>query len=211
MNTREKLLLESKAWAREKILLDKNYFKRLSGMHNPDVLWIGSSDSLVPVMEVTNTEPGQILVYRNMANQVRQDDLSFMALLQDALDVAKVDLIVVCGYSHCGGIRDVLQGTEDRPYVQQWLSGLKDLYARHIDELKTMTFDSMEHRLSELNIKQQIINLSNLEVIQHSWEKRSAPLLLGWYFDLNTGELTEVFRMDPGSKELNQVSNLQDK
>ena len=207
MTTREKLLLESKAWVKENLLLDKGLFERLADMHNPDVLWIGSSDSLVPVREVTNTDPGEILVYRNIANQVRQDDMSFMALLQDSLEVAKIDLIIICGYSHCGGIRDVLLGTEDRPLVQRWLSGLKDLYAAHKEELDNLPFDPKERRLSEINIKQQIINLSKIDIVQRSWQTRSAPILLGWYFDMNSGELTEVFRMDPNEK-LHRVSNL---
>jgi len=207
MTTSDKLILESKAWAKEKKLLDKEFFQRLSDMHKPDILWIGSSDSLVPVREVTNTEPGEILVYRNVANQVRQDDISFMALLQDAIETAKVDMIIVCGYSHCGGIRDVLLGAEDRPMVQNWLSGIKHTYEKHYNELKDLSFELKEKRLSELNIHQQIINLSEIEIIRRSWKLRSSPFLLGWYFDLDSGELTEVFKMEPHN-ELEQVASV---
>jgi carbonic anhydrase len=207
MTTSDKLVLESKAWAKEKVLLDKNYFKRLSDMHNPDILWVGASDSLVPVREVTNTEPGEILVYRNVANQVKQDDISFMALLQESLESFRVDLIVVCGYSHCGGIRDVLLGMENKPMVQRWLSGLQELYLLHKTELDALPFEEREKKLSELNIQQQIVNLSEIDLVKKSWQRRNAPVLLGWYFDLGSGELNEVFKMEPHN-ELEQVNSV---
>lgn len=205
MNASDKFLLESKAWAKEKTLLDKNFFQRLSDMHNPDVLWIGSIDSLIPVREVTNTDPGEVLVYRNMANQVRQDDLSFMAVLEDALEASRVDMIVVCGYSHCSGIRDVILHTDNKPNMRSWLSGLQETYQLNQTELNSMTFEQKEKRLSELNIHQQIINLSELELVKKSWQKRNAPVLLGWYFDLETGGLTEVFKMEPHN-ELQKIT-----
>jgi carbonic anhydrase len=197
MTSSDKFLLESKAWAKEKILLDTNFFQRLSDRHNPDVLWIDSSDSLVPVREVTNTDPGEILVYRNIGNQVRQDDISFMAVLEDALETSRVDMIVVCGYSHCSGIRDVLLGSQNKPTVESWLAGLRDIYFRNEAELNSLPFAQKEKRLSELNIHQQIVNLSELELVKRSWQRRNAPVLLGWYFDLATGELKEVFKMEP--------------
>lgn len=200
--------MESKAWAKEKILLDKGFLKRLADMHTPTILCIESSDSLIPAREVTNTEPGEILVYRNMASQVRADDLNFMAVLEDALFVSNIDIIIVCGYSHCSGVRNVLMGHSDRPYARQWLSELTALYEMHQHELNHLEFETKERRLSELNIKQQIVNLSELELIQRSWEQRKAPVLLGWYFDLDTGELSEVFTMEPHN-ELKQVSSVE--
>src|SRR5688572_10125818 len=127
MTTKEKLLLESKAWVKEKLTLDKEYFKRLSSLHTPNILWIGSSDSLMPVREITNTEPGEILVYRNLGNLVKESDLSFMALLQDAIEVSKVKYIIVCGYSHCSSLREIINGT-DKPLVRKWLIELRALY-----------------------------------------------------------------------------------
>ena len=207
MTTSDKFLLESKAWAKEKKLSDKDFFKRLSDMHNPDVLWIGSSDSLVPVREVTNTEPGEILVYRNIGNQVRTDDMSFMALLQDSLEAARVDMIIVCGYSHCSGIRDVLLGADNRPIVRNWLSGLNAINEKYQTELNELPFEQKEKRLSELNIQQQIINLSEIDLVKKSWQRRNAPILLGWYFDLDSGEITEIFKMEPHN-ELQQVASV---
>lgn len=188
------------AWKEEKLQYDKDLFTRLSTMHQPNILWIGSVDSLIPVREVTNTDPGEILVYRNIANQVNPDDPSMMALLEDSLEMNTLELIVICGYSHCSGIRDVLLGCDDRPNVKKWLSGLYKTYQDNVDELEQLPFDQKERRLSELNIKQQILRLSQIPSIQKSWKQKSAPLLLGWYFDLDDGTFTEIFKMEPDNK-----------
>lgn len=199
--------MESKAWALEKLSLDKNYFKRLSGLHTPDILWIGSIDSLVPIRELINAEPGDVLVYRNMGVQVRFDDLSLMATIQDAVEVSKVDYIVVCGYSHCSGIEDVILGSNDRPYVKRWLEELHALYESNIDEFQDMDFHQRTKLLCEMNIKEQIVNLSQLEVIQKSWERNDRPVLLGWYFDLDNGALKEIFSME-ANYALTQVASV---
>ena len=125
MTSKEKMFLESKAWALEKLSLDKTYFESLSGLHTPDILWIGSLDSLVPFREIINANPGDVLVYRNMGVQIRTDDISLMATIQDAVEVSQVDYIIVCGYSHCSGIRDVVLGSDDRPFVKRWLEELQ--------------------------------------------------------------------------------------
>ena len=207
MTSKEKLFLESKAWALEKLSLDKSYFERLSGMHSPDILWIGSIDSLVPVRELINADPGDVLVYRNMGGLVREDDISLMATIQDAVEVSKVEYIVVCGYSHCSGIQDVVLGSDDRPFVKRWLDNLRYLYENRREEFEDMDFEQRTKRLCELNIRAQIIKLSQLEVIQKAWKKGDYPILLGWYFDLNTGALKEIFSMESNYK-LKQVASV---
>jgi carbonic anhydrase len=207
MNSKDKMFLESKAWALEKLSLDKTYFDRLSGRHSPDTLWIGSIDSLVPVRELINAEPGEVLVYRNMGVQVRVDDISLMATIQDAVEISNIKYIVVCGYSHCSGIQDVVLGSDDRPFVKRWLDDLRYLYENRSDEFQDMDFEQRTKRLCELNIQAQIVKLSQLEVIQKAWEKGNSPILLGWYFDLNTGALKEIFSME-ASYKLKQVASV---
>lgn len=197
MTLRERILLESKAWVLEKLALDKGYFERLSSMHVPEILWIGSSDSLIPVREITNTEPGQVLVYRNMGNLVKEDDLSLMALLEDALEIARVKIIILCGYSHCSSLREVIKGTE-KPFIREWLADLRTLYEQHRETLDLLPYEQKERRLAELNIERQVKNLSNLEIIKKAWQLSAFPKLYGWYFDLNTGSFTEVVSIDKG-------------
>jgi carbonic anhydrase len=207
MTQKEKMFLESKAWALEKLSLDKNYFKKLSGLHTPNILWIGSIESLLSIRELINAEPGEVLVYRNMGVQVRHDDLSLMATIQDAIEVSKVEYIIVCGYSHCSGIEDVILGSDDRPFVKRWLEELRALYERNQDDFDNMDFEQRTKLLCEMNIKEQILKLSQLEVIQKSWEKNNRPILLGWYLDLNNGGLKEIFAMESNYK-LEQMASL---
>ena len=207
MTTKEKMFLESKAWAMEKLSLDKTYFDRLSKVNTPDIFWISSIDNLVPFREIINADAGEVLVYRNLGVQIRQDDLSLMASIYDAVEVSNVEYIVVCGYSHCSAIRDVVLGNDSRPYVKSWLKDLRDLYENKADEFQDMNFDARIKHLSELNIRSQIIKLSQFEVIQKAWQKGNYPILLGWHFDLSNGGLKEIFSMEANFK-LKQVASV---
>ena len=109
-------------------------------MHNPKLLWIGSSDSLVPVREISNTEPGKILVDRNVGNLVKESDLNLIALLQDALEGSKIKYIIVCGYSHCWSLREVIQGTE-KPLLREWLVDLRTIYELHQQQLDPLPYE----------------------------------------------------------------------
>lgn len=207
MTTKEKILLENKAWVLEKLNLDSDYFKKLAVTQDPSILWIQSSDITLPVQELVNGEPGEILVYSNIATQIRDDDISLRAVLEDATMRASVKSIVVCGFSHCEGIQDVLLGVDDRPAVRHFLSNLRELYEENKEELLSLDFKAREKRLSELNIRLQIQKLSEMEHVQKSWKARNLPVLYGWYFDLETGYLKEIFTMEPHN-ELRQVASL---
>jgi carbonic anhydrase len=207
MRTKERILLESKAWREEKLSLDPDYFARLNEMHDPKILWISSADSLASVREITNTEPGDIIIYGNLGAQVREDDPSLMSLLEDAVENARVSQIVVCGYSHCAGIRQVLQNTLDNPMTSEWLSKLRGLYEKHINEIKDLPYEKQERLLSELNIREQVINLSHIACIQRAWEKRDYPEIHGWYFDLAKGTLQEVFSLEKNHR-IKQLTSL---
>jgi carbonic anhydrase len=207
MTTKDRILLESKAWREEKLSLDENYFQRLNQMHHPKILWISSADSLASIREMTNTEPGDIIVYRNVGTQVRQDDAGIMAVLEEAVEVSSVSHIIVCGYSHCSGIRAVLQGKDTGPAVKEWLKNLRALYEANQSSLRGLPFEEQEKVLSELNIRQQVINLSKSAVIKKAWEKSDAPAIYGWYLDLASGTFQEVFSLERNHR-LKQVSSL---
>jgi len=102
MESYRRLLLENKAWAKERTEIDPNYFKRLVDIQRPDFLWIGCSDSRVPANEITNTDPGEIFVHRNIANMVVHTDLNLLSVLQYAVQVLEVKHVIVCGHYGCG-------------------------------------------------------------------------------------------------------------
>jgi carbonic anhydrase len=207
MTTKEKMFLESKAWVLEKLNLDPHYFQKLSRVQTPNILWVGCINNLVAARELINADPGDVIIYRNIAAQVREDDMGLMAILQEAVEVSEVQYIVICGYSDCVGIKQVVGSKSDRPSVNRWLEPLYELYEQNKAEFQGLGESEKVKRLSELNIKRQVQNLSELEIIQKAWEKGDYPHLLGWYFDLSTGALREIFSMEENHR-LKQVSSV---
>jgi carbonic anhydrase len=195
----EKLLLENKAWAKEKVALDKDYFQRLSQIQKPEFLWIGCSDSRVPATEITNTEPGEIFVHRNIANLVVHTDLNLLSVLQYAVEVLKVKHIIVCGHYGCGGIKAATTG-KHYGLINKWLRNIKDIHRFYREELQLITEEQKRlDRLVELNVKEQVLNLARTSIVQKAWKTENRPSLHGWVFDFNDGHLDEVFGLEPNS------------
>lgn len=134
MNSIDKLFLENKAWANERRKDDPSYFKRLSEIQTPEFLWIGCSDSGVPVNEITGTDPGEIFVHRNIANMVVHTDLNLLSVLEYAVHHLKVQHIIVCGHYGCGGVKAaVTQHNFD--ILNKWLRNIKDVKRLHQSEI----------------------------------------------------------------------------
>ncbi len=203
MKIHEKLLLENKAWAQEKTLLDPNYFNRLSHIQTPDFLWIGCSDSRVPANEITGTEPGEVFVHRNIANMVVHTDLNMLSVLQYAVEVLKVKNIIVCGHYGCGGVKAALTNTH-LGIINKWLRNIKDVYRFHQTELDLISSEEDRvDRLVELNVKEQVINLAKTSIVQKAWKERGGPTIHGWVYRLTDGiihplvEMNETSQIDP--------------
>lgn len=201
------MLLGSKAWVAEKLSLNQFYFESLKKMPKANILWIGSSDNLISIREVTNTEPGEIMVHRNIASQVRCDDISLMATLEHAIKVADVQYIIVCGYSNCSGIREVIEGNDDKPFLRTWLEDLYDIYNEHVKKIVGLSKIQEEKLLCELSIKEQIIKLSGMDIVHDAWKEKSSPELLGWYLDETSGTIKEIFSMT-AKQNLTQVASV---
>jgi carbonic anhydrase len=196
MKTYEKILLENKAWALEKKRLDPEYFERLNRQGLPKILWIGSTDSKVQIREITNTHPGEIIAYRNLANLVKEDCNSFMSVLRYALYKDKIEHIIICGHNHCSGIREVLTG-EPWDMVEGWLTEVNELYLSNIDEFEGMPLEQKEIRLAELNVKVQIQKLQDLPEIQQLWKGDKRPKLHGWVYNCDTGLINSLVEVEP--------------
>jgi carbonic anhydrase len=193
----EKLLLENKAWAREKVQSDPEYFKRLAGIQTPEFLWIGCSDSRVPANEITGTEPGEIFVHRNIANLVIHTDVNLLSVLEYAVVHLKVKHIIICGHYGCGGIKAAMTNHDFKQVLNMWLRNIKDVYRLHADELNAIANeDDRADRLTELNVKEQIMHLAKTSIIQKAWKYDERPQLHGWVYGLKNGILKPVITMD---------------
>jgi carbonic anhydrase len=200
MKAFEKLLLENKAWAREKIKIDPNYFKNLAQIQTPDFLWIGCSDSRVPANEITGTEPGEIFVQRNIANMVVHTDLNLLSVLEYAVVHLQVKHIIVCGHYGCGGVKAAISHT-NLGIINKWVRNIKDVYRIHEEELNAIENEEEQvNRLVELNVEEQVYNLAKTSIVQKAWKDRQAPHLHGWVYGLNNGILKPIIDLAPGSK-----------
>jgi carbonic anhydrase len=200
MTSYEKLLLENKAWAHERVQSDPNYFNHLSEIQNPQFLWIGCADSRVPANEITNTEPGEMFVHRNIANMVVHTDLNMLSVLQYAVEYLKVDHIIVTGHYGCGGVKAAMTN-KSLGLINKWLRNIKEVYRIHKEEIDQLpNEDKKADRLVELNVIEQVNNLAKTSIVQHAWKKEQRPMLHGWVYGLKDGILNEVFRMDPNTQ-----------
>ena len=200
MKTYEKLLLENKAWASEKVQDDPEYFHRLAQLQTPEFLWIGCSDSRVPANEITGTDPGEIFVHRNVANMVVNTDVNLLAVLDYAVNHLKVKHVIVCGHYGCGGIKAATTNTDFKAVLNMWLRNIKDVYRLHRDKLDTIKDDEKRcDLLVELNVQEQVSNLAKTSIIQRAWKNENRPDLHGWVYGLKDGLIKPVFEMKAGT------------
>ncbi|MEY4194138.1 MAG: hypothetical protein RLZZ226_506 [Pseudomonadota bacterium] len=199
MKPYEKLLLENKAWASEKISREPDYFKRLVDKQTPDFLWIGCADSRVPAEIITNAEPGQIFVHRNIANQIIKTDFNSLSVVQYAVQVLGVRHVVVCGHYNCGGVKAALSRQQPNlSLVNKWLQHIKDVYRLHQQELEALpSLDERANRLVELNVIEQVYNLAHTSIIQKCWRTQHRPTLHGCVYGLDDGVIHELISLTP--------------
>ncbi len=210
MQSYEKLLLENKAWAKEKVAEDPDYFNRLVNLQTPEFLWIGCSDSRVPANEITGTQPGEIFVHRNIANMVVHTDLNLLSVLEYAVNVLKVKHVIVCGHYGCGGVKAAMS-RHSVGIINKWLRNIKDVYRLHKNEVDSIENEELRtNKLIELNVQEQVINLAKTSIIQKAWKYDQRPYLHGWVYDLHDGVIKPIFEMAPGDhlEELYEYDNL---
>src|SRR5271167_1866129 len=174
----DKLLLENKAWASEVKADDPGYFERLAHLQTPEFLWIGCSDSRVPANEITGTQPGEIFVHRNIANMVVNTDVNLLSVLEYAVAHIKVKHVIVCGHYGCGGIKAAMTNHDYKQVLNMWLRNIKDVYRLYRDELDAIEdIDMRADRLTELNVKEQLMHLAKTSIIQRAWKQERRPRL----------------------------------
>jgi carbonic anhydrase len=196
VDTYKKLLENNRKWASAQIKEDPEYFERLIDLQSPEILWIGCSDSRVPADRITGTHPGEIFVHRNISNLVVPTDFNMLSVLQYAVEILKVKHIIVCGHHNCGGISAAMSN-QSFGLLDQWIWNIKNVFRMHRDEINAMpTHEEKHHLLTELNVKEQVMNLAKTSIIQNAWKQNKIPYLHGWVYDLRDGIVNPVFDMD---------------
>ncbi|WP_444918742.1 carbonate dehydratase [Microbulbifer sp. JMSA003] len=190
------LFARNRDWAEDRTAQDPEFFQRLSRLQVPKYLWIGCSDSRVPANEIVGMAPGELFVHRNIANVVVHTDFNCLSVLQYAVEVLKVEHVVVCGHYGCGGVQAAM-GHSECGLVDNWLRHIKDVYARHRQELESLDKESRSARLCELNVMAQVKNLAMTKIVQHAWDRGQRLSLHGWIYDIRDGLIRDLgMRMD---------------
>ena len=200
MKSYEVLLNDNKKWAERKLAEDPGFFERLLHVQTPEFLWIGCSDSRVPPDQITQTEPGEIFIHRNVANLVVNTDVNVLSVLDFAVNHLKIKHIVVCGHYGCGGVKAALSNESFDQILNMWLRNLKDihrLYRKELDEIKDE--NDKVNRLVELNVKEQVGNLAKTAIIQKAWANEKRHDLHGWVYDLHDGLIKPIAEMKAGT------------
>ena len=187
-STLDSLLARNHAWAKG---TEPRLFQELASGQNPDVLWIGCSDSRVAPNVILNLPLGAVFVHRNIANVVSPEDVSCMSVLQYAVDVLGVRQIVVCGHYQCGGVQAVLASAPRGP-VDQWLEPIRAVYQRFRTELESLENSACERRLCELNVIAQVEVLSKAAIVRAARARGAELSIGGVIFSLETGRLQHL-------------------
>jgi len=192
MEVYKALLDGNKAWVEQKLKEDPEFFTNLAKGQSPQVLWIGCSDSRVPANEITRTNPGEIFVHRNIANMVVHTDMNMLSVLDYAVNVLEVKHVIVCGHYGCGGVKAAM-GSQQFGIIDNWLRNIKDVYRIHTKELDAIADDDARFdRLVELNVMEQVLDLSKTSIIQNAWRSRKEPIVHGWVYSLHTGIIKDL-------------------
>ena len=182
----QEMLANNRNWVDEKLSENPSYFEDLSKGQQPRVLWIGCADSRVPPNEITKTHPGDLFVHRNIANLVVQTDMNMLSVLQYAVQVLKVQHVIVCGHYGCGGVIAAM-GNHQYGLIDNWLRTIKDTQNYYWKQLKEKDQEGRERRMVELNVIEQVHNLGKTNIVQNTWNANTKLHLHGWVYDLKTG------------------------
>ncbi|MGL4946540.1 MAG: carbonic anhydrase [Cetobacterium sp.] len=187
------LLKENLSWVEKKLNLDKDYFEKLSKGQNPPFLYIGCSDSRMPIDTFTQSEPGSFFIHRNIANQVFSNDMNFLATLEYAVEQLEVEHIIVSGHYECGGIKTAHDKCRHSSIISSWLMPIKKIEVEHREELEKLETEAERlDRLTELNVLEQLKHIFELSVIRNKIESGKYPKIHGWILDIRHGKIVEI-------------------
>ncbi|TDP60906.1 carbonate dehydratase [Flavobacterium dankookense] len=204
----KQLLENNKKWVEDQLALDKDFFKDLAKGQNPQLLWIGCSDSRVPANEIVGGKPGDVFVHRNIANMVVHSDMNMLSVLDYAVNVLKVKHVIVCGHYGCGGVKAAL-GNSSIGIIDNWIRHIKDVYRLHKDELDNIpNEDDRFNTFVEINVKEQVFDLAKTSIVQNAWKNNQELFLHGWVYGLNSGYVTDLNVNISSEKDLDDVYQL---
>ena len=205
MNSIQELFDGNAQWVEDTLKRDPDFFKHLAQGQTPEYLWIGCSDSRVPASEITNMLPGSIFVQRNIANQVNATDINVLSVIYYAVKYLKVKHILVVGHYGCGGVLAAMNNSR-YGFLDNWLTSIKNVYHTYRHELNAITDEHERgNRMVELNVIEQVSNLSKISFIQDEWLKGNKLDIHGLVYSLSNGKLVDLKVSQNSNESLPEV------
>jgi carbonic anhydrase len=193
------LFIHNRAWAAEMERTRPGFFTGLTQQQKPKFMWIGCSDSRVPANQITGLEPGEVFVHRNVANVVVHSDLNALSAIQFAVEMLKVEHIMIVGHYGCGGVLAALHGSRIG-LADNWIRHIQDVRDRHRGILENMAPERRADALVDLNVIEQVVNLCVSTVMVDAWAHQQNVTIHGWAFGVHDGLLQDL-RMTVSSSE----------
>ncbi|MEP6569482.1 MAG: carbonate dehydratase [Acidobacteriota bacterium] len=191
MRTLDHLLENNRLWAEKIKAQDPTFFQTLSQQQTPRYLWIGCSDSRVPANQIIGVWPGELFVHRNVANVVVHTDLNCLSVIQFAVDVLKVQHLIVCGHYGCGGVQAALDNAR-LGLIDNWLRHVQDVRQKHERLLAGVNAAERSNKLCELNVIEQVTNVCQTTIVQGAWERGQQLAVHGWIYGLSDGLIRDL-------------------
>ena len=199
---------KNRAWSESIRAEDPQFFQTLSKQQAPKYLWIGCSDSRVPANEIVGMLPGELFVHRNVANLVLHTDFNCLSVIQYAVEVLKVEHVIVCGHYGCGGVTSAFNKTE-LGLIDNWLMQVRDVRRRHQGELeKASTEEGRLDLLCEFNVAEQVINVCRTTIIRSAWERGQKLSVHGWIYRIQDGLLHDLGLETSGRDQIPEAGDL---
>lgn len=204
----KKIIQNNREWVDEKLRSDPQYFKRLAEGQAPPLLWIGCADSRVPANEIIGAQPGEVFVHRNIANMVIHSDMNMLSVLDYAVNVLKVEHVIVCGHYGCGGIKAAM-GNQSIGLIDNWIRHIKNIYRLHKKVLDAIE-DEHERfdRFVELNVVEQVFDLAKTSIVQGAWKNDQKLQLHGWAYGVGSGIIKDLNVNVSSETQLDEVYQL---
>jgi carbonic anhydrase len=185
------LFARNREWSQDIRRRKPDFFETLSAQQSPRYLWIGCSDSRVPANEIVGLLPGELFVHRNVANVVVHTDLNCLSVIQYAVDVLKVEHVIVCGHYGCGGVQAALEGRK-LGLIDNWLRHITDVRQRHDLVVKSLLGPAQLDTLCELNVIEQAMNVSATTIVQDAWARGQKLQVHAWIYGIRDGLLKDL-------------------
>lgn len=190
-NKLDDIFENNRVWAKAMEDARPGFFTQLMAQQRPQYMWIGCSDSRVPANEIMGLAPGEVFVHRNIANVVVHSDLNALSTVQFAVDLLKVEHVMVVGHYGCAGVRAALDGSRIG-LADNWLRHIRDVADRHREILELLPEHGRAAALCELNVIEQVVNVAHSTVLQDAWGRGQNVALHGWVYDLQDGLLQDL-------------------